>query len=1010
MDFLASKPGAEYKGFVLISVDDIPDFKSKGVYLRHKTTGLEVYHLVNEDEENMFSFCFRTLAKDSKGTAHIIEHSTLCGSEKFPLKEPFSTLANQSLNTFLNAMTYPEKTLYPAASLVSSDYYNLMDVYADAVFFPKLSKKAFAQEGWRLELDENNKASIQGVVYNEMKAAYSTFSEVSVDEFMAAIYPDSIKSCDSGGDPLEIPALSYEQFIAFHKKYYKPSNCILVLYGNLPTTEQLDFLSEKYISRLESAFGTCEIKDTLSALPYVPLEMKDMLKMPRLKETLELNVIAPANGATGNMAALGWYCGPKNIEQYYLSEVLCGSDSSPMSKIFNETKLGDDEAPVNGHFGYFTEETIFAFGLSGVKKGNEKKVFKLVKDSLNEIYEKGISTEDIDSAIMGIDFTLREENRYWSPRSVSLASAVAAAWALGKAPSYNLSPITEFENFKKLLSQNPDLTKQLLKKYLIDQEPVLKFISEPSKKYFVERQKKEARLLSELEKNTDKAALKKELDELHEYQQKVETEEEISCIPHLKLSQLNVNVNYIKTEYKTVNGAGGCKVPLIVSKENTNGIIYLEVCFPIDNLAPSDYFDIPLFNASLTNLGWNGKSWDECTREMGTILGDINIRTLLGTVPDAEETRNNIASYPDKNVAGRFWLNISSKFLSSKLEEALSLIAKLLTTMSFSDKKHFESIFLEFISEKKQNFAGAGNHYIHKRGYSKASVTQAVTEIMWGVTQYIYDSKLSKKSIPSLLKHFEQMYKSIYSQGAVIHVTTDEASLKMLEPELESFAVNANLSELKPPVNHTLKEFDELIYRGTDYKNELNREVIKVPTQSGFAACFFPCSSWLSKEAVAEEVLSNYLSGHTLWEKIRMTGGAYGAYGGNDPIEKLFCVSSYRDPKPVQSFDVFLEALKELSEKDFTEEEIERCILTSYSSYITPDSACNRGSRGFSRYLYGNSWQIMKKTVEMLLKVTPEEVHKAAVRLYGNALKHRSEFLFCDKSVESYGNILKIPL
>ncbi len=402
-DFLDSENiGKEYKGFVLCSIDDVPDYKAKGVFLRHKRTGLEVYHVIKDDKENMFAFAFRTVSKDSKGTAHIMEHSTLCGSEKYPLKEPFNTLAATSLNTFLNALTYPDKTVYPGASVVRSDYFNMMDVYADSVFFPKLDYTTFIQEGHRLEMDENGKLSIQGVVYNEMKGNYSAFNQIAFSETISAMYPQSYPAFDSGGDPLEIPDLTYEQFLDFHQKFYNPDNCILYLYGDIPTADQLDFINERFIERIEKKYNcTKDVPNYTSDAPILKPEIKELIELKLNTESTEIRRLAPDAGATGEMVNLLWYTGEQNIEKYYLGEVLCGNDSSPMKKLLKESGLGDDDSA--GNFGQFKEE-FWSFGLMGVKKANEQKLYDIILNGLNDIYKKGVSKEDIDSAVMGIDF------------------------------------------------------------------------------------------------------------------------------------------------------------------------------------------------------------------------------------------------------------------------------------------------------------------------------------------------------------------------------------------------------------------------------------------------------------------------------------------------------------------------------------------------------------------------------------------------------------------------------
>ena len=358
------------------------------------------YHILAEDKENLFAFAFRTFAKNSKGMAHIMEHSVLCGSEKYPLKEPFTTLNATCINTFLNALTYPDKTVYPAASTIRKDYFTMMDVYADAVFFPLLEHATFLQEGHRLELDEKGKLSIQGVVYNEMKGSYSSFQPVAYSKQINAMFPDCFASYESGGDPLEIPSLTYEEFLDFHKKFYAPDNCLLYLYGDIPTSEQLDFLNEKLIFRLEKKYNcTGVIKNAESTLPLIKPEIKKLQKLKK-RNSVDIETIydvAPETGASGNLVTLNYYSGKADIEKYFLSEVLFGNDSSPLSVILKESGLGDDEQCYN--FGQFQEE-FYTIGLWNVKKGDEEKLFELIQKSLQDIYEKGVAQVDIDSAVI----------------------------------------------------------------------------------------------------------------------------------------------------------------------------------------------------------------------------------------------------------------------------------------------------------------------------------------------------------------------------------------------------------------------------------------------------------------------------------------------------------------------------------------------------------------------------------------------------------------------------------
>lgn len=1014
----SSNIGKDYKGFVLLAVHNLKDYNAVAVYLRHKTTGLEIYHIINDDNENLFSFAFRTLAKNSKGAAHIIEHSVLCGSEKFPLKEPFSTLESQSVKTFLNAMTYPDKTAYPAASLVQSDYFNLMDVYADAVFFPLLSEQTFMQEGHRYELSdsENEQLSIQGVVYNEMKANYTTFNAVATDLPISKMYENSVYAFDSGGDPLEIPSLTYEEFCSFHKKFYNPSNCLLFLYGDIPTETQIDFLCEKFISRLENKFGKITVSDDQlkNPLPILSDEIIDLQKIKRFEKSQDYRSFAPDVGSTGEMVTLTWYSGESDVEKLFLSELLIGNDSSPVTIALKESKLGDDLSPLCGNFGQFPQENIFTIGLTGVQKKNEEKVRKLILNTIQKIYKNGIPQSEIDSAIMGIDFSLREVNRFFGPFSLTLMSKALGGWAYGYSIDRFLNPISNFEELKKKLRENKDFTKKLIQKYFIDNDKMLFSVVEPSADYIKQRSEKEKELIKKAAAEINKEELKNQLEALHSYQQKKESDEELKCIPHLKIDDLDKDYehtkDYIPTEFFEVPGISGEKIPVVFNAEKTNGLVYLELCFPFDNIAPEEYKNIPLFSDTVTELGWNGKKWNECFNQANCITGDLWATVLTGTFKEHPDAYAAIEKYENKNIFGRNFICISTKFLSEKTEEVLELLAEIVTKMDFYDKKRFATILTEYKADKKANFIHSAASYLSSRLKANCTKASAINEIFYGFTQYVYAETLQKKHAGKLLSKFRAYYESMKESGCVIHVTADEVSLNKTKELLSSFVVKAELKAPSAHKNYTLEDFINQIYIPENYKKELNREVCKISTQSGYAAMACECSLWPSRENSAEDVLCSYLDNHALWQKIRMTGGAYGAGCSADGNNKMFRVVSWRDPTPAKTLDTYLEILEEAAENKLSEEDVERTVISCYSDKIVPDSPNVRGGRGFSRFIFGTTRSMLESDFENILSIKADDVEKAAKRINANAKSNRKEILICDNSVDICGNFIKIEL
>jgi len=1002
-----SNLGKEYKDFVLLSVEEVPDYKCKSVFLRHKKTGLEVFHLIKNDRENLFAFGFRTAAKNSKGTAHIIEHSTLCASEKFPLKEPFNTLAGQSIYTFLNAMTYPDKTVYPASSLVRKDYFNMMDVYADCVFFPQLSRDTFIQEGHRMEMDEKGNTSIQGVVYNEMKANITTFYQILNYQISEAMFPNSYPAFNSGGDPADIPSLTYEEFLDFHKKFYSPDNCCLFLYGDIPTSEQLDFLDQKYMARLEKKFDcNKDLPYACQPLPYVKAELRDILSLKKNEAPLILEKTAPEQGATGNAVLKMLYSGPANMEKYFLSEVISGNDSSPLTKAFQDSGLGD--MPWIGNYGQFKEE-FFVLGMAGVKEGKEKEVYKLIDKEINRLYEQGVSQEDIDSALMGIDLNLREENRWNGPYAIQIMEKAFKGWVWGDSPTSQLTPITEFERVKRELKADKDYVKKLIKKYFLDPANSCKLIVRPSKAYLEDRSKAEEALVQKLSKNLDKEALKKDLERLHQNQARIESSEELACIPHTKVKELEKTVDEPSITLDFVKGADGSDLPLFVSEEETNGIFYIDVLFPFDRLDPKFFKHIPFLSNILLNLGWDGKSWDKCLSEASCIMGDLWGRILTGSVYDAPACKELEKKYRDYNFCGRKWIGLYGKALVSKAKESLELMAQVITKMDFKDQARFKTKLQELKAGKKAGIVNEGLQLALKRCTAGWSEGYALAEILWGVTQLYTVADYKLEDVNKLLEEYEYIYRECLKAGGIIHITSDKDSLKKLLPLISDFAKKAGITKLLPSNNYKLEDYLPYIVNAQNCRDKNSKEAIKTESQTGYAACVTPCSEYLTKDSLAESVYITWMNNHIMWEKFRTTGGCYGAWINIDSGEKCLKFSTYRDPDPEKHSEILPEAIAEACRTAPDSEEIEKSIVSLYADAIVPLTPKDRGRQAFENFLYANNGFKQLK-LDLLLSLTDEEILAAGKRLVQMSKEKNHKAIFCDKSKESYGKILDLPL
>ncbi len=992
-----------YKDFHVIDITDVIDYKCKGIYLRHRTTGLEVFHLLNEDPENLFAFCFRTPVSNSKGAPHILEHSVLCGSEKYPLKEPFITAESKSVTTFFNAMTYPDKTCYPAASQIEKQYFYLLDCYADAVFFPSLSKNTFMQEAHRFELDENGKTSIQGVVYNEMKGAFSNFYRSVYGSLTKTMFPGTTYEYESGGDPLEIPSFSYEEYLDFHKTYYSPDNCLFYMCGNIPTEKQLDYIAEYFIPRLEAKYNfQGEHPNFSSELPVVRPEIRALTKItPDYKRTEHFNFIGPKSGPDGNFTGICIYSGKPDMEKYFLMEALCGSDSAPMTKALKESGLGDD-----AYCGEITEERqgFYTLGMIGVKKGNEEKVHKLIEKTLNQIYKKGLSKDEIEASVMAIDFALREENRYNGPKSLELMNKVMDSWNYGIHPADQLTPLQSFAKVKEALKTNPDYFKSLMEKYFINGNGKIYITVEPSEKYLEERNRSENLILEKAEKNLDKEKLKSELEKLHKYQETPDSEESLKCLKRLELSELPTDLNIPVPEIKTLDG-----ITIQKSIQPTNGIIYLSVYFPVDSLTAEDFIDLPLFSDSLLDLGWKGKKWNQCILEANKIAGDISTDGLTGKTRQNPMAKAFQKKYESQNFIGREWVYFKMKILDEKFEEGIDLLSDILTGINFDDKARMKTLIRECVSERKSALVSGGMNFCTKRAKLDDSRESVVQELLYGVTQVKHGIEYKEKDAEKLLGKFEKMYNFIKNSGCLIRILTDEDTMKHAEKLLPSFIKKAELKPLSPANKVSDADLRKLILP----EDHTQMDVIPAETQVGYAASSFKNSGSNTPEFAAESTLCEWINTHPFWEKLRTVHGCYGASISCDASDQVGVMTTYRDPDPKGSFALFNEALKETAEHQFNLDEAECSIISLYSNFAMPHAPQNQGALSCNRLLYAQTQEQVDAAMDLVLKLRPEDLNLAAKRIYKSICeneKNNTKAMMCSKTSDYCGNILTLPL
>ena len=1008
------KIGDVYKDFEVIDIFELKDYGSVAFYLRHKILGLEILHLFNDDEENLFSFSFRTPNQKSNGAAHIMEHSVLCGSEKYPLKDPFTQLSNQSVKTYLNACTYPDKTVYPASSIVRADYFNLMSVYADAVFFPRLSREIFMQEAYRLECNADGKYSIQGVVYNEMKGSYSSFDSVAYDVASRALYKNCVYEKDSGGDPLEIPTLSYEQYLEFHKKWYRPDNCFVFLNGNIPTCEQIDFLDENFIGRLKAKYPDCAC-DEKSRRQQIK-NFIDYVNPAPLCEPVFLEEIGPAGDTAekGSSVLVSFDLGhSKNalssMEKVFLLGILLNHDGSPLQKALLDSGLGEDTAPGTGIESLY--HVIFSAGLRGVKKSDVHKVKELIFKTFEQIVEKGIRKEDIDSTLMGLEFTHREIRRSSGPYALSIMSSPINAWLYGEKIQESFRLRAVLEKIRSKISGQKGYFESLIKKYFLENKNWAISVITPSKKYNSQRDKAEQKIIQNLLKCTTEEKIKQDNLRLKEFQSQKDS---LSLLPHLHPADFleegknvlqKIPINIEKLDVK------GKKIDFLSTAQYTNGISYIKIGFPTDVLEPKDYKMLPLLSAAVTECGWNGLDWAKTAELTALHTGGISANLLVNSLSTTKKSREFAKQH---DFCGREWLVFKLRVIDEKLSEGLKLLSDNIRTVDFSDLKRLKDILIELRNDVDSYVVPEGHQFALLRAQRKNSRVAAVDEIWNGITLLYNLHDFAKKPIDVLSSELKRIFSKLKSGGAFIHITAEKETIQKNMSLFKKFSEETLITPLIPRLNSSPDDFIKMTDLEADsdknHKNSDSPEILIVPAQVGFSAQSSKANEYGTKMCAYADVCTHWLSNILLWEEIRTKCGAYGAFCHTESLAGTLLFATYRDPTPSKSNSVFAKCLKKAGNIDFTKEETEKAVVGTYSAFVQPKTPASKGTLSLIRTLYAVQDDEREQIIRNILAAKPSDLKKTFQKLYLNMQNGKYSVIICGKDLAPVGKNLVLPL
>ena len=925
--------------FELIEKRKIRELKTEARLYRHRKTGAEILSMIADDENKVFGITFRTPPFDSTGVAHILEHSVLCGSKKYPVKEPFVELLKGSLQTFLNAFTYPDKTCYPVASQNLQDFYNLMDVYLDAVFYPRITPAIFQQEGWHFELEKKEAEMVfKGVVFNEMKGAYSSPDNVLSEYSLQSLFPDNAYGLDSGGDPKQIPNLTYEQFYAFHERYYHPSNARIFFYGDDDPEERLN--------RLEVV-----LKDFEPLSVDSNVELQSPFDEPR-KQTRPYMVGEEGETAAKGMMAVNWMLGEtKDVDTNYalriLEYILLGMPASPLRKALIDSGIGEDLT--GGGLETELRQMCFSTGLKGIEPDNAQKVEDLISETLTALSRSGIDPHTVAAALNTIEFRLRENNTGSFPRGLSLMLRSLTTWLYGGDPLALVAFEGPLERVKKKIAAEPNYFERLIDRAFLSNPHRSTLFLEPDRDLRKREADAEKRRLLKARTGMDEKALQAVQENtlaLKRLQEKPDSPEALTTIPMLKREDLapqNKMIPLVETDEK---GS-----PILLHDLFTNGIVYMDLGLDLQHL-PAEYVPyIPLLGRAFVEMGTETEDFVSLTQRISRKTGGIHPAPITSDVHGAH--------------GSTAWLFLRGKAMIHQADALIQIFEDVLLTVKLDNRERFRQMVMEEKARVEQKLIPAGHQMVNLRLRSHFSESHWASEQMGGISYLFFVRQLARdieKDWGKVLAVLKDIHRILVNRKTVLsNITIDASGWNRFEPRMRRL-LQALPDAPVPPSDISKADWpghSKPLFEGMTIPSQVN--------YVGKGADLTELGYEFHGSALA---ITRYVRNAWLWDRVRVQGGAYGAFVLLDRISGVLTLVSYRDPNLVQTLDIFDRSAQFLEEETLSKDELTKSIIGAIGdldSHMLPDT---RGFVSMIRYLTNDTENLRQQMREELLGTT----------------------------------------
>lgn len=939
-------PGSKIYGYTVQSVVPVPEFSLTAIHLQHRT-GAQHLHIDRDDSDNVFGVAFRTTPRDSTGVPHILEHLTLCGSERYPVRDPFFKMYARSLATFMNAFTASDWTMYPFSTQNLQDYENLMSIYLDAVFYPRLLKQDFSQEGWRLEhensQDPNSPIVFKGVVFNEMKGAFSNAQQLFAEKNQNLLLPSHTYGVVSGGDPLCIPDLTWEKLKAFHTQYYHPSNSRFYTYGNFPLERRLQLIEELALKKFEK----------ISVDTSVPKE-------PRWVTPREAHITCspdPLSPDLGKSTTIAVSFLLNDITDIYeactmsiLGSLLVDGETSPFYQELIESNIGSDYSPVVGYNGY-TREATFAIGLQRIDKQDVEKVKKIIDATFDKVIENGFDPKRIEAILHKIELGQKHQSAKFG---LNLGIGILPCWTHDGDPMLLLQVNRQVEQFKEQLKANPKYLQDIVKKYFKENAHRLTLVMSSDEQFDKTQQEAEKGKLQQMLKKFSDGEKKKLYEQGLELAEIQSRKEDVSCLPTLRIEDIERRLEPVKTISVNSNGT-----PVQLCVQPTNGVAYFRAISSIASLPQHLKPYVPLFCNIATKMGAGERDYKDQSEEIDLKTGGLNVSTHL------------VEHHQNKDVFEQSIL-FSSYCLDRNASDMFGLWTDIFNRLTLSDTSRLKTLIMMTAAEISSGLADHAHRYAMTHADSALRPCSAIKEEMSGIAQLTLMKKLAEDlDLDLIVTHLKDIADRILT-GDILRCSLNatpefsDSGVLLMEKFLGSLSRHSPIKD---------DDYSLLKFYGQDDAFQPNPSHVhfEFPFQVQYIAKSLPIVPFSHPDYASLQILAQLMTTQFLHKEIREKGGAYG--GGAIVSSNLFHFYSYRDPNLQRTLDTFNDGCTWAAKGDVSQQEINEAKLSVFAQV---DSPVPPGSKGMRQFLSGIDEAAFSNFRQQLLDVKRQDLVNVA--------------------------------